>query len=67
MSTPLPDRFILDIDLDFWAPETGYLLEKDLDSVQTLMKSAHAITMATSPYYIDQTKAIAMIHRLLSI
>ena len=58
----LPQR--LDIDLDFWAPEMGTDLEKTIPLVRRLMREASLITIATSPYFLDQSYAIMLLQQL---
>ncbi len=53
------ERFILDIDLDFFAPELDYINNRDkVRLIQKLMGSASVITFATSPFFIDQELAL---------
>jgi len=57
---------ILNIDLDFWAPEMDYIDEKlKLDRTKEWMTRADLITIATSPFFIGQDKAINVLHKLL--
>ncbi len=58
---------ILNIDLDFWAPEMNYIDRKtSLDYTRTWMKQADLITIATSPFFIDQALAIEVLNQLFS-
>jgi hypothetical protein len=62
----LEQDYIFDIDLDFWAEEMGIeALEATLEKVKNLISSAKLVTIATSPYFLDQFKALALIHQLL--
>lgn len=58
---------ILNIDLDFFAPEMSYV---DFDRVRhfidTCRLGASLITVATSPFFIDQERAIATLRRLVA-
>ena len=61
------DHKILNIDLDFFAPEMSYI---DFDLARRFI-DAHRpgtalITVATSPFFIEQDRAIAMLQRLMS-
>lgn len=56
--------YILDIDLDFWAPAMGTSFDATLPIVRTLMHHASCITIATSPYFLDQDFAIWLIQKL---
>lgn len=62
--TNLPEDYLLDIDLDFRAPEMGYHLEEQLPSLKKLLTHARMITIATSPYFIDQKLAIELIKKM---
>jgi len=58
------EPFILDIDIDFRAEKEAS--EADFEIIRKLMKQAELITIATSPYFIDQARAIEIIKKLLS-
>ncbi len=60
-----PTNTILNIDMDFWHPDMINDLEKDI-LVQKLIKQIDLITIATSPYFIDQDIAIKKVKTLLS-
>jgi len=56
---------ILDIDLDFWAPEMGIEQEqKTFEIVKKLCQKADLITIATSPYFLDQETALELIKNM---
>lgn len=63
---PLPsENLILDIDLDFFAPESDYIgNDLKLAVIQKLLPKASIITFATSPYFIDQTRALKWLRRI---
>lgn len=60
-----PNR-ILNIDLDFFAPEMGYI---DFELIRRFItahrRAASLVTIATSPFFIDQTAAIAALRKIL--
>jgi len=59
--------FILDIDLDFWSPEMSIeCFEKTITKVKSLIKKASLVTIATSPYFIEQDYAISIVEKLFS-
>lgn len=62
-----PERdYIFDIDLDFWADEMGIeAFESTLEKTKNLIYSSKVVTIATSPYFLDQSKALELIHLLL--
>lgn len=59
-------NYILDIDLDFRAEEMS--IEKFNDTInktKNLIPSAKVVTIATSPYFLPQEKAINLLHLIL--
>jgi hypothetical protein len=57
---------ILDLDLDFFAPEMSYIDEARVQRfVEAQLATTALITVATSPFFIDQARAIEVLHRLL--
>lgn len=63
----LPHNLILNIDLDFWAPEMDYI-DHDWRIARTRewMQKADFITIATSPFFIDQKRAIGVLNELMN-
>ena len=59
-----PDEYVLDIDLDFWASEMGIDFQKTLSKLQTLIDQASLVTIATSPYFLDQQFAMTLLSQL---
>ncbi len=57
--------FILDIDVDFWEDKSPQEMESDFEIIRNLVDNACLITIATSPYFIDQKKAIEIVKQLL--
>lgn len=56
---------ILDLDMDIFAPDMDYIpREVKLNKIRRLLKGASFITIATSPYFMDQKQAIKIIHEL---
>jgi hypothetical protein len=56
---------ILNIDLDFFAPEMSYIaFDRVRRFIDAYLPSAVLITVATSPFFVDQERAIAALHRL---
>ncbi len=54
MVSQLPESYLLDVDLDFRAPEMGYRFQDHLPYLRVLLQHAKAVTVATSPYFLDQ-------------
>ncbi|MBT4384547.1 hypothetical protein HOD30_02250 [Candidatus Peregrinibacteria bacterium] len=51
---------ILNLDLDFFAPEMSYIdFDRVCDFLHEALKSAKFVTIATSPFFIDQELAIS--------
>ena len=58
---------IIDIDLDFWAPEMSIdNYEQTIIHTRRLIDQADLVTIATSPYYIDQQLAPQVLRDLLA-
>jgi hypothetical protein len=58
--------YILDIDLDFWAPEMiNDYTHQTLEKTRNLITNASFITIATSPGYIAQELALETLKKLL--
>jgi len=59
---------ILNIDLDFWSPEMDYINAELKNNVtRELMEKADLITIATSPFFIDQKLAIKVLKELFMV
>ncbi|MDR3168856.1 MAG: UPF0489 family protein [Candidatus Peribacteria bacterium] len=59
------EPYLLDIDVDFFAPEMGIEVEKYVPVLKALMEKAEGITIATSPYFLEQRRAIEMVKKIL--
>ena len=57
-------HYILDIDIDF--REGKEITQEEIGIIRTLMLRAKLVTIATSPYFIDQKRAITLIQKILS-
>jgi len=56
---------ILNIDLDFWAPEMDYInYDLKMNFTKRWIKEANLITIATSPFFIEQKRAIEILNDL---
>jgi hypothetical protein len=58
---------ILNIDLDFFAPEMSYV-DFDLAArfIAAHLSTASLVTIATSPFFMDQAEALRVLQRLVS-
>lgn len=64
---PPTQTTILDIDLDFRSPEMNIKHNREtIQKTKDLMSQASLITIATSPYFLNQNDAIALLHKLLA-
>ena len=58
---------VLNLDLDIFAPELDHIPEeKKFKIIKNLLKSVKYITIATSPYFIEQWRAIEKLQTILS-
>lgn len=62
----IPPNYILDIDLDIFSDDMAYI-DNDIkiDKIIRYISGAKFITIATSPYFIDQKYTISMLYKLL--
>jgi len=62
----IPEKFILDIDLDIFSEEMAYI-DNDIkiEKIRRYISKANFITISTSPYFIDQKYTISMLYKLL--
>ena len=64
-NSPTTKNLILDIDIDFFAPELDYIdNQKKLALIKQILPQAAIITIATSPFFIDQKLAIDWIKKI---
>lgn len=60
------ENTILNIDIDIFAPELDHIPKwKKIQIIKNLLKKVKYVTIATSPYFIDQWKAIQKLHELM--
>jgi len=60
------EPFILDLDLDFWAPEMSILkFDETILKTKFLIEKAQLVTIATSPYFLEQKKALKLLLEIL--
>lgn len=59
---------ILNIDLDFFAPEMSSIaFERARRFIDAHLSSASLVTVATSPFFIEPARALAYLHRLADV
>ncbi len=57
---------VLDLDMDFFAPEMDYIdHELKIARIREWLGAACCVTVATSPFFMEQDRAIALIHDIL--
>jgi len=56
---------ILNLDLDFFAPEMGIDLPPARRFIEAHLATASLVTIATSPFFIDQSRAVAVLRSLV--
>lgn len=57
---------ILNLDLDIFAPELDHIPEnKKIRIIRNLLSQVKYVTIATSPFFIEQWKAIEMLRKIL--
>jgi hypothetical protein len=66
MHTVPQKNSILNLDLDIFAPELDHIPEnKKIRIIRNLLNQVKYVTIATSPFFIDQWKAIEMLQKIL--
>ncbi len=59
--------FVLDIDMDIFSPDMAYIRDsKKMCTIRHFMRKAKFITFATSPYFMDQARAVSLVHALFA-
>lgn len=61
-----PKRVIVDIDLDYFVTKQGSQLETDIEIMKKIIRLAGAVTVATSPGFIEGERAIELAKRILA-
>jgi hypothetical protein len=51
--------------MDFWSEKSQQETESDFKTIRKLLDNVCLITIATSPYFMNQKKAIELIKNLL--
>lgn len=60
------EEIVLDIDVDVFSPDMAYIdHDLKLEKIRGYIEAARFITIATSPYFMDQEEAIRIIKELL--
>ncbi len=60
------ENSVLNLDLDIFAPELDHIREeKKIKIIRNLLKKVQYVTIATSPYFIEQWRAIRYLHQIL--
>lgn len=63
---PLPPAYVLDIDADIFSEEMGYIdHDYKIAKIRRYLRKANLITIASSPFFMDQQMAIKVIRELL--
>ncbi len=58
-------EYILDLDMDVFSDEMSYIPEAvKIKKIRELMKNARLATVAASPYFMEQEKAIGLIRKI---
>ena len=63
-----PENTVLNLDLDIFAPELDHIPEtKKIQLIRHLLERVKYATIATSPYFIEQWKALNYLKEILTI
>lgn len=65
LEAALPNVCVADIDLDFFSPQMDYIpFEKKIEYSRELIRRSPFVTVATSPYFIDQDLALMVLKKI---
>lgn len=65
--TKVEGEYVLDIDLDIFSKDMDYIpYDFRINKIKDLIKGAKVITIATSPYFIEQNYAIKVLKELFN-
>ena len=68
MAMDYPLDYVLDIDLDFFSRDMDYIdYDQKIGRVKEYIEGASLITIATSPYFIEQERALKALRDLFEI
>ena len=68
MAMDYPSDYVLDIDLDFFSRDMDYIdYDLKIGRVKEYIEGASLITIATSPYFIEQDKALKALRDLFDL
>lgn len=59
-------NYILDIDIDFREQKSEEEIKNDVKIIQKIVDNVCLITIATSPYFMNQKRAIEIIRKILT-
>ena len=60
-------EYVLDIDLDIFSKDMDYIpYDFRIDKIKGLIENAKVITIASSPYFIEQDRAIKVLKELFN-
>jgi hypothetical protein len=63
----IPNTAILDLDLDIFAPEMNYIeFDNKMNFIKSSLQKSDFITIATSPFFMDQTIACQILYDIFS-
>ena len=63
----ISEEYVLDIDLDIFSKDMDYIpYDFRIDKIKKLIENAKVITIATSPYFIEQDYAIKVLKELFN-
>jgi hypothetical protein len=64
---PVSSPYWLDLDMDIFANDMNYIPQNiKMKRIREWIKGASAATIATSPYFVDQTSAVNLIKKLFA-
>ena len=63
----VPERVVLDLDMDIFSDDMAYIDEElKLERIRAWLERSPFVTVATSPFFMPQERAIALIRTLFA-
>lgn len=67
LDEPLPENYILDLDLDFFAPDLDFIdNQQKITAIRKALTKATITTIATSPFFLDDQLAFSFLKKIFS-
>jgi len=62
----LPQEYVLDLDIDYFAEYNHEVIDELLPRIKEIISHARFVTVASSPFFIEQSRGIDLIKKLFT-